>query len=107
MASEPDPRPVSNRTYITFTILSLYLIVIFLWRLLVPVHELPLRSEQVLTAVLDLLVIAGLVGLKLQLPDGKVLFGIALIAGIGLFAIRLTSDDAWWSGHLVFYLAPR
>jgi len=34
------------------------------------------------------------------------MFGIALVAGIGLFALRL-SDDGWWTGHLAYSLAPR
>jgi hypothetical protein len=35
------------------------------------------------------------------------LFWVALICGIGLFAIRLNSDASWWTGHLRYYLLPR
>lgn len=42
---------------------------------------------------------AGLIGLRQAMP--KPLFWIALAAGIGLFALRLSSDAGWWTGHFV------
>ena len=72
--------------------------------LLTPAHELPLRTEQVLTMTLDALMLAGLIGLKRSMP--KPLSWIALVADIGLFALRL-SADGWWTGHLVYALSPR
>ena len=48
----------------------------------------------------DLLAIAGLVGVRAGIP--KALFWIAVIAGIGLFAIRLNSTASWWTGHLMY-----
>lgn len=43
--------------------------------------------------------LAGLIGLRQATP--KPLFWIALAAGIGLFALRLSSDAGWWTGHFV------
>lgn len=34
-------------------------------------------------------------------------FWLGLVAGIGLFALRLTSEQAWWTGHLSFAPLPR
>jgi hypothetical protein len=90
-----------------FLILSAYLICTFLWRVLTKAHEMPLRAEQMMTIGLDILAVIGLIGLKTQLAKAKVLFWIALIAGLGLFAIRLNGDTSWWSGHLFSTLCPR
>ena len=30
-----------------------------------------------------------------------------VLFGLGLFAIRLSSDAAWWTGHRVYVLLPR
>ena len=38
----------------------------------------------------DFIILVGLIGLKGSMP--KPLFRIALVAGIGLFALRLSSD---------------
>jgi hypothetical protein len=48
--------------------------------------------------------LAGLIGLKGAMP--KPLFWSALVAGVGLFALRLSSDG-WWTGHLVYSFPPR
>ena len=32
---------------------------------------------------------------------------IVIVAGVGLFVIRLNSDASWWTGHLVYFLSPR
>jgi hypothetical protein len=85
------------------SLLDLY----FLWRVLTKAHEMPLRAEQMMTIGLDILAVIGLIGLKTQLAKAKVLFWIALIAGLGLFAIRLNGDTSWWSGHLFSTLCPR
>ena len=103
-SAQTDAAVGSNRNWTMFLVLSIYMIAIFLWRVLTPAHEYPMRSEQVLTIGLDLLALIGLVGLKVQLEKGKILFWIALIAGVGLFAIRLTGDASWWTGHLVYTL---
>ena len=81
------------------------LIASFLYRLFVAAHEYPMRTEQVMTMLIDLGLIAGLFGMRQRLPAA--LFWIALICGIGLFLIRLTSDASWWTGHLAYSLLPR
>jgi hypothetical protein len=57
-----------------------------------------------MTMTFDFLMLVGLFGLKASMP--KPLFWIALVAGTGLFTLRL-SDDGWWTGHLAYSLAPR
>ena len=68
-----------------------------------------------MTIGLDLLCLIGLIGtgihfFKNSLPGEamawKVLFWIALVAGVGLFAIRLNGDASWWTGHLRYNLLP-
>jgi hypothetical protein len=76
----------------------------FLWKLLTPAYAFPLRTEQVMTMTFDLLMIVGLFGLKKSMPVP--LFWIALAAGVGLFALRL-SHDGWWTGHLTYWIPPR
>jgi 2-keto-3-deoxy-L-rhamnonate aldolase RhmA len=98
MSSQPTDAPKSNRNWVIFLFVSIYLIATFLWRALTPAHEYAMRTDQVLTMALDLLVLVGLIGMKRQVPQpGQVLFWFALAAGIGVFAIRLTSDAAWWT----------
>jgi len=97
----------SSRAPALFFMLSIYLIAMFLWRVLTPAHEYPMRAEQVLTMGLDLLGLIGLFAFKSKISKGMmVLFWLAVAAGVGLFAIRLTGDAAWWTGHLVYTL-PR
>jgi hypothetical protein len=101
----PIPKSSKNRNELVGFLLCLILIGTFLWRLFVPAHELPLRSGQVLDMGVDALLIVGLIGVRASLP--KPLFVIALIAGLALFGIRLTSNYAWWSGHYSYSLQPR
>lgn len=77
----------------------------FLYCVFVPAHEYPMRPEQVLTMVLQAGILIGVAGAKSKLPPW--LFWLALACGIGLFAIRTTSDAAWWTGHLSYWLLPR
>jgi hypothetical protein len=86
-------------------ILPAYLIGNFLMRTFTAAHEYPMRTEQVLEMGIDALCIVGLFGIKKRVQPW--LFWIALIAGVGLFAIRLNSDASWWTGHLTYSLLPR
>jgi hypothetical protein len=95
----------SGRHEILFFVVSLYLIGTFLWRVLVEAHEYAMRTEQMLTIGLDLLMVIGLFGIRAHGP--KPLFWIAMVAGVGLLLIRFTSDAAWWTGHLMYSLPPR
>ena len=85
-------------------LLPCFVIAHFAWNLLIPAHEFPLRTEQVLTMIFDLLMVLGLFGYRRAMPTA--LFWVALAAGIGLFALRL-SDHGWWTGHLTYSLPPR
>ena len=92
----------TNRNEILLIVISLYLIGTLIYRVLVPAHSYPLRHMQVLTMALDAGMIVGLFGLKSKLTTMRTLFWIGLFSGIGLFAIRLTSDAGWWTGHLIY-----
>ena len=83
-------------------VLVAYLIGSFLWRVLTPAHEYGSRATVYLEVALDILVVAGLVAIRAQLP--KPLFWIALVAGLGLLALRLNGDEGWWTGHLMYSL---
>jgi hypothetical protein len=80
--------------------LVVYLIGSFLWRVLTPAHEYPGRTATYLEIAVDMLVIVGLIGIRAGIP--KALFWIALIAGLGLLAIRLNGTASWWTGHLMY-----
>jgi hypothetical protein len=91
------------------------MILLFLWRVFVPAHEYSMRTAQVLDIAINILLLVGLVGLKRQLdrefePDdsrwssARPLYWGGLIAGILMLLIRLTSNAAWWTGHLRYSL---
>ena len=103
-----QPTPAPNQSPVNRAVpwlLSALLIGNFLWRTLTAAHEYPMRSAQVLEMAVDALCIVGLVAVRTRLPAG--LFWLALIAGLGLFAIRFNSDASWWTGHLTYSLLPR
>ncbi|MDO9411586.1 MAG: hypothetical protein Q7T81_03295 [Pseudolabrys sp.] len=77
----------------------------FLWRTLTTAHEYPSRGVQVMQMVIDAGLTIGLFGIKSRMQPW--LFWLALICGLGLFAIRFTSDAAWWTGHLSYALSRR
>jgi len=104
MTNQPIQSASTGRNAVTAILLPIVLIGHFLWNLLTPAHEFPLRPEQVMTMTFDFLMLVGLLAFKRQMPQP--LFWIALVAGIGLFALRLSSDG-WWTGHLVYSLPPR
>lgn len=85
--------------------LSLMLIATFLWRTLTAAHEYPMRSEQVIEILFDVLCVVGMFGVKSKIPAA--LFWIGLAAGIGILAIRLNGNASWWTGHLTYSLSPR
>lgn len=103
MTDRPTPAVAARSPWIARG-LPWVLIGQFLWNLLTPAHEYPMRAEQVMTMTFDALMLGSLIGLRGAMP--KPLFWVALVAGIGLFALRLSSDG-WWTGHLVYSLAPR
>jgi hypothetical protein len=80
-----------------FYLISVLLIGTFLWRMTVTATEYPPRSSQILEMVIDAAMIVGLIGIRKSGP--QILLVVALIAGIGVFGIRLHSDASWWTGH--------
>jgi len=104
MSDQPTPAQ-PQRNHIIFYVVSVVLIGTFVWRVFIPAHEYPMRSSQVMDIVIDLAMTAGLIGIRNSGP--KPLFWIALIAGIGLFAIRLNGEASWWTGHVSYSLSPR
>lgn len=72
----------------------------FIHRAFTVAHEYPMRAEQVMTIAFDVIGVAALIGLRKHIVPW--LFWPALIAGLALFGIRLTSDAAWWTGHLMY-----
>ena len=81
------------------------LILSFLWRIVVTAHEYQMRGEQVMTMLIDLGLLAGLIGMRDRVPQA--LFWCAIAAGIGSFLLRLNGDDGWWTGHLNFSVLSR
>jgi len=107
-SANPPAGPTRKRA--VFQLLSIFMIGNFLWRAFKPGYEWPMRFEQVITIVFDLLCLGSLIGLKIQISramrssqstwtKGNVLFWIALVAGLGVLAIRLHGDASWWTGH--------
>lgn len=104
MSANTDPQPKAPGPIVRYG-LVVYLIGSFLWRVLTPAHEYPGRPVTYVEIALDVLVVVGLIAIKAQLP--KPLFWVALVAGVGMLAIRLNGDASWWTGHLVYTLPPR
>jgi hypothetical protein len=96
--------------------LSIVLIVLFLYRAFTPGHEFPSEGLRDLTMIMDGLCLICVIGLWIQgskaTPAGlgpgmHFLFLMAVLAGLGLFAIRSTSNSAFWTGHIGYELEPR
>lgn len=105
MANQSPPAaPDSSGSPTAGLVVACFLIAHVLWNCLVPAHEYPVRAEQMLTMTLDALMVVGLLGFRRAIPAP--LFWIALLAGIGLFVLRL-SEQGWWTGHLTYSLLPR
>ena len=101
---QTQPSTSANRTRVMALVVPCFLIGQFLYKVMTPAHEYPMRAEQVLTMTFDFLMLVGLFGLRRAMPAP--LFWTSLVAGFGLFALRLLSDAGWWTGHLVYSLAP-
>jgi hypothetical protein len=91
-AAEPSPVPAF--------LVACVLIGLFTYRLTVPAHASPLLAELILTIVFDAAMVVGLVALRARLAAP--IFWTALVAGVGLFVIRLTSEASMWNGHLMW-----
>ena len=100
---QPSTAPKTGTNMVAI-LLPCFLIGHFLWKLLTPAHEFPLRHAQVMSMVFDFGMLLSLCGLRRAIPAP--LFWIALVAGVGMFALRL-SPDGWWTGHLTYSLPTR
>jgi len=109
-----DPQtPTSSdapRKQTLFWLLSIYMICTFLWRAFIPGDEYPRAPTRFITIAIDLLCVGILIRLKVKFSAAKkqdkrlstggiVMFWIALMAGLGVLAIRLHGDDSWATGH--------
>jgi len=103
MANQRKPAGAINR--VSPFVTAWILILSFVWRILVTAHEYQMRGEQVMTMLIDLGLLAGLVGMRDRVP--KALFWCAIAAGVGSFLLRLNGDDGWWTGHLNFSVPSR
>ena len=112
--SDPQTPTSSDATgkQTVFWLLSIYMIGTFLWRAFVPGGEWPRPPTRFITIAIDLLSVGILIRLKAQLSAekkpgkristaGNVLFWIALLAGLGVLAIRLHDDASWATGHWI------
>lgn len=101
----------AGRGWMLFLLLSGYLIVTFLYRAFVPGGSWPPSPWHYVFMGLTMILIAGLVGQKavvsasLAGDDPKrrwitPLFVAGMVSGFGSLLIRLTSEQAWWTGHL-------
>ncbi len=88
-----------------FYALSAVLILTFLWRTLTTAHEYPSRMITLMDMGFDALCIVAMIGLRKAGPPA--LFWISIVAGIGLFVIRLHGDASWYTGHWNYALSPR
>jgi hypothetical protein len=103
--NKPDTAADSGRAVVFFYVLAFYLIAIFLYRTMTPAHEYPRPPERWMTIGTDILATIGLFGLRAY--GAKPLLWIGILAGIGLFLIRLTGPDSWATGHLDYWIIVR
>lgn len=91
--------------------LSIYLVLRFLWAIFTPGGEYPMPPWHYVSMGINLVLLACVLLMRPGLfPEqgyndpragwANVLFGLGLIAGVGLLGIRFTSNAAWWTGHL-------
>jgi hypothetical protein len=102
-----------------FYLLSYFLIATFLWRVLTAANEFDSPELVYFSIGLDVLCVVALIGSKMQISRaappaqppwiaGNLLFFLALIAGLGLLAIRFGGGtESWWTGHVRYELLPR
>jgi hypothetical protein len=90
----------AERSPIPGFLVACVLIGLFIYRLGLPAHVSPLLPELILTIVFDLAMVAGLVAMRARLAAP--IFWTALVAGVGLFVIRMTSEASLWNDHLMW-----
>ena len=114
---ESRPSPPQGPRYAFFAV-GTVLIATFLWRLFTPGTGNPSRLVQTMTMAFDAAMLIGIIGVRRQAlmvtPEGAprrfidTIAVLAVVAGVGLFAIRfLGGDSAWWTGHWTYAMRPR
>ncbi len=88
--------------WVYFLAISSYLIISFLWRTLTPAYGHPAVDLQAMEFAFDILAVTTLVCSRFYVSRGKALFVIALLAGIGLLALRADGDAGFLTGHLTY-----
>ncbi len=110
-----DPTKVTGGNWRIYLLCAAILVANCLWRVLVPAHEYGSSGSVWLSVLVDTGLVAGLIGLYRQFSqhmapdDGRrglmaLAFWPALIAGVVIFAIRFSSSEGWWTGHLRYAL---
>ena len=108
MTTSTQPNTTNWRVY---QFVSIYLVLRFLWAIVIPGGEWPLPPWHYDSMGIHLLLLVAVIVLRSQVfalapyddprrSMGNILFGLGLVAGVGLLLIRFTSDQAWWTGHL-------
>jgi hypothetical protein len=98
MTTQPTTTPDNTKRNPTlFYLVSVVLIATFLYRMSAMADEYPRQFSRILEMVIDAGMIVGLIGVRKSGPQW--LFVVALIAGIGLFGIRMHSKHSWYTGH--------
>ena len=97
---------------VLFYVLSIYVVLTFIWRFLVPATEESdpntLIYMKILLEIVQVVAIAGLFFyLQSHYRDGSAailisVFLIALVAAIGILVLRFSSDDSWYTGHRIY-----
>jgi hypothetical protein len=101
MSKRPVKRSASAQASpVPGSLVACVLIGLFTYRLTVPAHVSPLLPELVLTIVFDAAMVVGLIAMRKRIAAP--LFWTALVAGVGLFVIRMTSEASLWNGHLMW-----
>lgn len=97
MTTRPTTPKNSNRMTTFFYLVSVVLIGTFLYRMSAMATEYPRQYSRTFDMTIDAGMIVGLIGIRKSGP--RWLFIVALIAGIGLFGIRMHSKHSWYTGH--------
>jgi hypothetical protein len=94
-----------------FYLISVYAILTFLWRFLIPAHE---ESDPDLLidfkVLVELITVVGLVYFFAKVRpsyDGAkstltATFWIALVASIGILIMRFSTTEGWYTGHRIY-----
>ena len=101
---------LGKHQWLIFVGLSAFLVLRVLWRVFIPAGEWPQAPLHFMSMGFDLLMVAALIGLRLNIvatlparhthrSTADVLFWPALVAGLVLLFIRFTSNLAWKTGH--------